>query len=493
VTLAVAISGLIPASAASTNKKLSSNFTLVNLDNGANGGTIAYIKPDGTEWKAAEPFNMTTLGEQIVKRQYDPNNGLSAGRGSVVVTSDGPLGAVVQIQARDGQVPSFGAYSGVSDGASSVGIPVVIRRRTTASGPANSQIVVQNAGSTAVNIEIDLIDSADGVKDFTKTANIAPSAAFEYDLESETNLPEQWVGSAVIRALSGGEVAVVSNLFSGPDSMQTFNGFPQTTGAASTAAAQKWFVPLFTSRLPNNLSTPVSVQNVSGGEIGVGAIVMTCKPDRPGLTDPLILSNTTAVKNTASYSFNPVIDQSIPTGWRGSCIVTTTGFPTNAFVQMRVVNPNDALDPLSQAAGAYDAIATGDDIVVFPLFAKRLNNGFSSAITIQNLNESAAATVDLVYKAGSETPRPECSLTLTNQVIQPGQNLVQNLRLESANPPIPDSVPALGDNCQGTLTVTSKNGQAINGFVQLTIVTSLNPALANGDTFQAHNAFTLSN
>ncbi len=503
VGLVVAFSGLVPASAQSTTKKLSSNFTLVNLDTGSNTATIAYYKPDGSKWRTTDQEKtLDGLGDNFQYRQYTDSE-LSAGRGSVVVTSDGPLGAVVQIQARDGQTPSFGAYTGVSDGASSVGIPVVLRKRSTASGQANSQIIVQNAGSANVNIAIDLISSSTGTTTFTHTpaAAIAPNAAYEYDLqkESSTNIPDEFVGSAVVRVVGSGEVAVVANLFSGADSMQTFNGFPQTAGAASADSAQTWYIPHFFSRLDNNLSTVVAVQNVSGGEIGVGKIVMTCKPDRAGLTDQ-VWTNTTAVKNTASFEFNPVPRGAndanwtlYPKAWRGSCIVTTTGFATNTFVQMRIVNPDNAVDPNSQAAGAYSAFSGGDDIVVIPIFAKRLPNGFASSIAIQNLDPTNVATVKLEFTASPETPRAECSVTKDNVTIQPGQNISLNLRLPNATPPIADSFPEMADNCQGSLVVTSKNGQPINGYVQLTIVTDMNPALATGDTFQAHNGFTISN
>ena len=502
--LAVAFSGLTPAEAASTTKKLSSNFTLVNLENGTNAYTISYYKPDGGDWRSDVQASFTTLGEQLQYRQYtDPD--LTSGRGSVVVTSDGPLGAVVQVLARDGQTPSFGAYIGVNEGATSVGIPVVIRRRNTASGLANSQIIVQNASSISVNIDIDLIDSSTGTKTYTKQATIAPSAAYEYDLDDEdsANVPEGWVGSAVVKSTTaGGEIAVVSNLFRGADAMQTFNGVPQASAsAASTSASEKWFVPLFFSRLDNNLSSVVAVQNVSGGEIPVNAITMKCKPDRDGLTEQT-WKNSKAVKDTASFEFNPVPPGDgnanwtlYPKEWRGACVITTTGYATNVFVQMRIVNPNDALDPKSQAADAYSAFSAGDDVVVFPKFSKRLPNGLATSLVVQNLDESNDATVKLEFKASPETPRAECTVTKDNVTIKAGQNLNLNLRLPIVDPPIADSFNELADNCEGSLIVTSKNGQPINGMVQLTIVTDLTNVeeYKLGDTFMAHNALTISN
>ena len=343
---AIAFSGSMPATAASTTKKLSSNFTLVNLDSGSNLITIDYYNPDGSEWKnsdnssAGESFTFTSLGEQLIRRQYFSD--LTAGRGSVVVTSDGPLGAVVQVQARD-QTATTGAYSGVNDGAGSVGVPLAVRQLNTASGLANSQIIVQNASSIPVEIAIDLISGVDGTTTYTKvpTQAVAANAAYEYDLadESSSNVPDGWYGSAVVRATtSGGEIAVVSNFFTGADAMQTFNGFPQASAsAASTSAAQLWFVPLAASRLANGLSSVIAVQNVSGGSIAADGITLDCTKGE-GSPDPATFQkkNTTAVGNTATYFFNPVTDMSFPDAWYGSCTVTSSG-ATNSFVQLRFV------------------------------------------------------------------------------------------------------------------------------------------------------------
>jgi hypothetical protein len=157
------------------------------------------------------------------------------------------------------------------------------------------------------------------------------------------------------------------------------------------------------------------------------------------------------------------------------------------------VNPNDALDPKSQAADAYSAFSAGDDVVVFPKFSKRLPNGLATSLVVQNLGDQDT-TVNLEFKASPETPRAECTVTKNNVSIKAGQNLNLNLRLPNVDPPIVDSFPDLADNCEGALIVTSNNGQPINGMVQLTIVTDLTnvEAYKLGDTFMAHNALAIS-
>ncbi len=106
---------------------------------------------------------------------------------------------------------------------------------------------------------------------FTKTfdgVNDIPKYSTKYDDvadESASNLADGWIGSAVVTAQSGKQIAVVVNIFFGADSMQTFNAFPDELKGTS------WAVPQFASRLPsNNFNTPVSVQNVSGSTMVTG-------------------------------------------------------------------------------------------------------------------------------------------------------------------------------------------------------------------------------
>lgn len=467
LTSVLAASTLMSASAASTGKNLSSNFTLVNLVAGENNGQIAYVLPNGGEWRPTESFTLNGVGDQLIKRQYDDKE-LDPGSGSVVVSTDGPVGAVVQIQARNGQVPTSGAYTGVSKGAASANVPLVSRRGSSLSGRTNSQIIIQNASGQQIDVKVDLINSTDGSLTYSKTfPDLNPNASVEYDLDDETNVPEGWFGSASITSLTaGGEVAVVTNFFTGDNAMQTFGAF--------TTAGRKWFAPLFTSRLANSLSTPIAVQNVSGGDIPIGGITLSCKKDPSSPGDATITrTNPAVVKNTASVFFNPAPDDSgYPAEWYGSCVVNTGSFDTAMFVQMRFVT--------GDRADAYEGIlGTGTNKrVVVPLYAKRLENTFASAITIQNLNESSAANVTLEYKgaAGSDA---SCTKTSTTS-IPAGGSLIQNQRIADG----PNSVPDIADGCVGTLTVTSSD-QPIDAFVQLDFTGQ------GGDAFMAHDAFTV--
>ena len=470
--------------AGSTTKTLSTNYTLVNFGGSEATVQVEYLKSDGTLWDADdanESFTIPADGGQVQIRQYFDST-MTAGEGSAVVSSSQPLGSIVQIQAR-GQVPSSGAYQGYSEGSSKWYIPLAAHMGVSASGTVNTQIVVQNVGSDAVNFEVKMI-GLDGILAYTKpVTNLGVGVAFNYDLADETNLPSNWFGSAVVETTSG-TLAVVSNIFLGADALQSLNAFPQEKLATS------WNVPSFMSKLSNGLNTVVTVQNLSGGTIAVGNMSLDCVKD-PNSPDPASFSatNGTAVLNTASYNFNSYTGgATFPTGWYGSCQVTAPG-DVVAFVQLRYIAAG-----INKGAAAYEAIPAGglDTTAFIPLIAKRLGNGFASVVTIQNLTADPALVTLTYTPSPTECPVDLCdinddevvdeldAIVVEDLPIGPNGSIMRNHRVPSG---ATNSEPAMPDSWVGSLKVTSN--KAINGFVQLTYYKNI-----SGDTFMSHGVFT---
>jgi hypothetical protein len=466
--LTLAISAV--ASGASTTKNLSTNFTLVNLGAATANVTVDYIKPDGTPWTGSSYTTLTldpNGGQAIVAQYFDT---LTSGKGSVVLSSNQPLGAVVQILAR-GQTPTSGAYSGFTAGASKFYIPLVMRKLSGASGVSNSQIMVQNTTTASEPVTLYFYASGGTPATFTKgPETIAAGATFYYDLEGETGLNAGWYGAVVVDA-GAGEVAVVVNNFAGPNGLQTYNAFP------STVVGTSWAVPLFASRLSGagaNLNTPVAVQNLSGAAIPVDGITLTCKA---ALGSDFSIKNTAAVPDKGSYFFNPVTNTSIPGNWYGSCVVTSGSAGVVVFVQMRKPGVTDE----TAAFEAFNTAAT-DTKVFVPLAAKRLPVGTATAITFQNLSASAAV-VKLTYTRSAACTVGNPSYVFSGVAIPASGQLIQNLRLASTQPTIPSG-------WYGTLLVEDDPVEAtparpIVGFIQIT-----NFLGAPGDTLLAHDAFT---
>lgn len=465
LVLVLIVTAILPGMAASTPKNLSTNFTLVNLGDTAASGVIQYLKEDGSQWKPNENFSISTPGGQAIYRQYF-DGALSAGRGSVVVSADQAVGAVVQIMARDGQVPSNDAYVGMSQGSTTQYIPVVLRRKNTASGLGNSQIIVQNASANTLNASVKIV-KPDGTTQYTKPVNnLAAGQSFTYDLddESATNIPNDFYGSAVVSTVAPGSIVAVSNEFLGANTLMTFNGF--------SAPGRSWLVPLFTSHLSNNLGSVVTVQNLSGGPIAIGGVTVTCTRN-PASPAPASFSrsNLAAIANSASWDVNAITDATLPTGWYGSCSVTSSA-DVVSFVQLRY-SPGDM-------AAAYQAIRgdSTDKTVIVPLAAKQLSNFFATVTNVVNVSSTAPANVTFTYipspeyvlAGGSSTP-----ITIGPVTIPAGGQMQHNLR--------GGAITQLPTGWYGSTKIVSSD-QPINAVVELTYT------VGSGDTYQAHNVFT---
>ena len=455
-----------------TTKNLSTNYTLVNMSGTDAAVSVQYIQEGGSAWPADAANTSFTVpkdfGQKIVAQYFDST--LSNGRGSAVITSNQPLSAVAQILAR-GQTPTSGAYTGASVGSSKFYVPLILRKRSTASGLVNSQIIIQNVDTIAANFNIQFTPSLAGYSSYTTppiSLNSGESYYWDAADESAANLADGWSGSAVVLASDNKKVVVVSNLFSGPNGLQTFNAF------AEESAAKNWVVPLFTSRLTNKLSTPVAIQNVSGTQIGAGELSMTCNSTISTPASFTVDNGTTVILDSAAFYFNPVADTNLPADWSGACTISSSQNVV-VFVQMRRPGKTDEV----AAYEAFPANST-DTKVVVPLMSKRQSNGFATVATIQNLDLINQAEVTLRYIPSTSYTGSQTSIVF-DRIIPAGGNLIQSFRYYD--------VPEVPDLWYGTLIVEPKSGttpRPIVGFVQLT-----NYKGATGDTLMAHGAFTL--
>lgn len=473
--LVFSLSLLGSAKAQSTTKSLSTNYTLVNFSGTTANVVVSYYKDDGSPWSTASEnttFTVPGNGGQTIKYQYF-DSVMSSGKGSAVVSSDQPLGALAQIVARPPQVNSFDAYVGTSAPSSSYFIPLVARRASTASGVANSQIVVQNADTTAVDITIQLSPRSGFTGSVTKNFNgVQPGTSVYYDIEQEAGLATTpWFGSASVTASSGKKISVVSNYFSGADGLQTITAF------RAEDAGQNWGLPIFYSRLSNGLSSPVTIQNVSGSEIAINGITASCTASAGVTPTTLNISNPSAVPNGQVYVINPVSDLSIPANWQGSCEITAS---QNVVVLVLPRFLPTASNPNPGNNYAYNGVRTDttNKRLFVPLIAKTLSNGFATTIIIQNLS-AITATATLTYTSSGSAP---AQIVATNVSIPPKGTLIQNHRLSTFFVNTPNDMPA---NWSGSLIVSAD--QPIAGVGTNTFIGG---AALTGDTSAGYNLFS---
>ena len=112
-----------------------------------------------------------------------------------------------------------------------------------------------------------------------------------------------------------------------------------------------------------------------------------------------------------------------------------------------------------------------------------MSNQFATVTDLINVSTSADAHVNFQY-----IPSPDyvagggfsATVAVNNVTVPMGQMIQHNLRVSSGA----SAVTQLPDGWYGSIVITFLADQPINAIVELTMLSG------NGDTYQAHNAFT---
>ena len=408
---------VMPTFAAATTKSLSTVFAVQNLST-TTAATVhvdyRFAKNDGGgTWTnvsaASKDFTVAAGAAANIAQYLDAT--MTSGRGSATISSDQPIAAIVNQLARN-QVATSGSYSGIDAGSASSYAPLVFKGLNG----INSTLTIMNTGGAPTDFNIVYISGTTFQPVFTATVSaLAAGESYYADQSLEAGLSSGFFGSAVVNATTGGgTLAVVGNQFIGANALLTYNGFKSTDGYTS------WAVPFYACRLANGFSAPITVQNVGGASIPVGGIQIAFKPDPSLSAATFTLSNPAVVANNASFIENLRTDTNCPAGSFGSAIVTA---PSNVVVVVNQIQSG------TDQALSYNGVRTDstDKTSLSPTVFSRLSNGFSTAITVQNLNLAASATVTVTY-----TPNAACSGCLTyNKVLSvpAGGSVIQNHRL----------------------------------------------------------------
>lgn len=419
-------------SAQATSKSLSTVFAVQNLD-AANAATVHvdYRLDTGAVWSGVSPANVdftVPAGGAVNIAQYLDTT-MANGRGSATISSDRPIAAIVNQLARN-QVATSGSYSGFDSGAASVVAPLVFKNLSTSAGTIHSTLTVMNTGSAATNVDIVYVDGVTFSPVFTRSvSNLAAGISYYADQSTETGLPASWFGSAAVNATTaGGTVAVVGNQFTGPNGLLTYSGFKSTDGYT------QWAVPFYACRLTNGFSAPITVQNVSGGTIAASAITINFRPDPSLGAASFSLSNPAAIPNNAIYIENLRTNTNCPAGSFGSAIVNA---PANVVV---VVNQLQAGFDQALSYNGVRLDSTGKT-ALSPVVFSRLANGFSTAITVQNLDLAASATITATYVPNAACTISSVACQQYTKVLTAGAggSAIQNHRLAegTATHPLP--------------------------------------------------------
>lgn len=293
--------------------------------------------------------------------------------GGVVVTSDQPVVAVGR--------PHIGAevmtYDGVPSGGTTSYIPMLFNGAF--GGTYNSAFYIQNVhASNIANIAIKYYDSAGNLQ-CTKNDTISPLASKGYWVPAATcdtgSLPAGWAGGVIVT--SDQPIVGVGRPHIGSQ-VTTYNGF-------SSGSASSYLTMLFKDAFGGSYDSAFYIQNTSGSN---AATVTINYYDNSGT---LVCTKNDTVDPLASKGYWVPSDTcttgAIPTGWAGGVVVTSSQ-PI-----VTVARPH-----VGAQITTYGGVGAGAVSAYLPmLFKDAFGGSYDSALYLQNLSGSSAATVTLNF------------------------------------------------------------------------------------------------
>jgi hypothetical protein len=388
------------------NINWSSSFQVQNLsDTSAASGQILFYAPDGSQ-PSSLPLedangNPIPAGASVTYNAILINQAPGAGfDGSAVIVSDTEVAAILNIAgtANDTGIGYNGSASGISQGASSVGLPLV--QRQPGAG-FDTWFVVQNAGDATTNVTATFSPASDAQGDpigesYTPDpVSLEPGASTMFNTETLANNIEgtagRFVGSVTVTSDNNEELAVIANqtgTMVGRDRVvNTYGGF----GSGSTTLS----LPLI-QNANAGFFTGVAVQNVS--ETESADVTVSFSDNRPGLPASPPADITDTLQPGESLAFNtavvigPLTDPN--NRYVGAATVTTSGGEIVAVVnQNRGVSTEEPAGVGTSYEGFSTAGATQNASA--PLLMSS-NAGFVTSIQCQNTT-GTAGTLDITY------------------------------------------------------------------------------------------------
>jgi len=295
--------------------------------------------------------------------------------GSVVISSDQPVAANVntQVPTGSGATPSnpnrVGTSLGVLEGSTKLYFPQAVK----ALAGWNSYLAVQNTSGTSTMATIRYYNASDGaeVTAAAQTLSISAYSSRVFNQLSNPNLPDSWIGSAVVTADQ--PLAGVGNFYNAGTSVatsafQSYNAF----GAGST----KLYVPRIVRHF-YGYEGGLTIQNIGTANTDVTVNFL--------FAGKTYTHTVTALKPNASkvlYMGNPLTSLGTANG-TGSAVVTSSGQPIVAII-------NEDNRTIGQGS-TYNAVVDGEqtNFIVFSQVASRFY-GYSGGVQVQNLGVASA-------------------------------------------------------------------------------------------------------
>lgn len=379
ITMALATAALaaVPAPGGPFN----SAFRVQNLETTQAQCSYSFYRADGT---TAFTSSTTPVNPGDSLYVFVPNlTTLASGSYSAVVSCDRKVAAVSNFSDAD----SGASYSGVDAPGTVFYAPGIYDNYYN----FYSNIVVQNAGSAAVNITVDIFAPGSSTPVKTQTAtNVAANASFSFEQEGLPELANNQFYSAKITGT--GPIAPIVNIYglaAAANQLYSYNPF----AAGSTTA----YAPVIMNGY-YGYNTALVIQNIGASSAAV-TVAYT--------------NGTTANYNIAAGAAQSIYTPAagIPAG---NTLYGATITSTNAQPIVVLVNESNGYN----RAASYTGFPSGSTEVRAPIVEKRYY-GYNSSVTCQNVG-GAATTMTISYAGvAGTTTSPSISAGATHLFYQP--------------------------------------------------------------------------
>lgn len=284
-----------------SNNGWSTRLALMNAAEQPTTGTVAFIRADGSD-AAATTLALQARGSTTI--DLESVGGLAAGYvGAAVVRADRPLAAVAfhQRGGADGERAGSDRLSSepFASGAARLYAPLTARNYNGMS----SGVQVQNLGANSTAVNVTYVADTGGT--WTETARVASLASATFYAPAHAQLPDGFVGSAIIEGDDRQPLAAQVNLVRSDGFASAYPA--QAAGSATVAVPllyrnrNGWSSGIQVQNLGMNATTVVATftrTNGSGGPweqrltLGHAIAGTFYLPASPGLPDDLVASAT---------------------------------------------------------------------------------------------------------------------------------------------------------------------------------------------------------
>jgi hypothetical protein len=403
--------------------------------------TINYYNQDGSQ-----PGTGGSVSDTVLANSYKTYATIAPNapfNGSVVISSQQPIAAIVNIQANN--FFAIGSYNGSSSGNTTVYIPLLMKNNYG----QNTWFNVQSAGGDTT-VTATYSDGAPPVSLLVKA-----NSSTTFNQLAETHLGS--VFSAVLTT-SPSTPIVVTVIEEDPNTLLTYGGF--SGGAVNPA------MPLINE---NNYGIVTGVQIQNASITTDSTITVSYRPSQAGTA----CTETQTIPHGQSKTFSQgAFTYGLPAGATSNCVLgqkfigsaqvttNTGGVPLMAIVNQLLISGGQTL--MGDSYRSFDP-AAATQTVVFPLIMDR-NYGLWTGFSV--LNVGSATTLDCTF-----TPATAYSVHLTSAQFGSGQAYTDQ------------EVNKLGDHYVGTGTCTAGAGGKIIGIVNETLSGSTSDGMSTYEGF----------